>query len=83
MSMKNSNDTIGNQSRDLPVCSTVPQSLCHRVHLSLKKYRTNFQNQILARKVVLFNYKINVVDAFKRGGLESTQFKVLPKKLKD
>jgi hypothetical protein len=23
--MKNSNDTIGNQTRDLPVCSTVPQ----------------------------------------------------------
>jgi hypothetical protein len=25
MSMKNSNDTIGNRSRDLPVCITVPQ----------------------------------------------------------
>jgi hypothetical protein len=25
MSMKNSNDTIGNQTRDLPVCSVVPQ----------------------------------------------------------
>ena len=25
MSMKNSNDTIGNRTRDLPVCSTVPQ----------------------------------------------------------
>jgi hypothetical protein len=24
-------DTIGNRSRDLPVCSTVPQPLCHRV----------------------------------------------------
>jgi hypothetical protein len=23
--MKNSNDTIGNRTRDLPVCSTVPQ----------------------------------------------------------
>jgi hypothetical protein len=29
--MKNSNDIIGNRSRDLPVCSTVPQPLCHRV----------------------------------------------------
>jgi hypothetical protein len=29
--MKNSNDTIGNRSRDLPVCSTVPQPLRHRV----------------------------------------------------
>jgi hypothetical protein len=27
MSMKNSNDTIGNRSRDLPVCSAVPQTL--------------------------------------------------------
>jgi hypothetical protein len=29
--MKNSNDTIGNQSCDLPVCSAVPQPLRHRV----------------------------------------------------
>jgi len=25
MSLKNSNDTIGNRTRDLPGCSTVPQ----------------------------------------------------------
>jgi hypothetical protein len=31
MSMKNSNDTNGNRSRNLPVCSTVPQTLRHRV----------------------------------------------------
>jgi hypothetical protein len=31
MSMKNFNDTIGNRSRDLPVCSAVPQPLRHRV----------------------------------------------------
>jgi hypothetical protein len=31
MSIKNSNDTIGNRSRDLPVCSAVPQPLRHRV----------------------------------------------------
>jgi hypothetical protein len=31
MSMKNSNDTIGIRSRDLPVCSAVPQPLCQRV----------------------------------------------------
>jgi hypothetical protein len=29
--MKNSNDTIGNRSRDLPVFSAVPQLLHHRV----------------------------------------------------
>jgi hypothetical protein len=27
MSMKNSNDTIGNRTRDLPVCSAVPQQI--------------------------------------------------------
>jgi hypothetical protein len=31
MSMKNFNDTIGNRSRDLPVCSAVSQPLRHRV----------------------------------------------------
>jgi hypothetical protein len=29
--MKKSNDTIGNQSRNIPVCSELPQPLCHRV----------------------------------------------------
>jgi hypothetical protein len=33
--MQNSNDTIGNLSRDLPVCSAVPQPLRHRVPLNL------------------------------------------------
>jgi hypothetical protein len=31
MPVKNSNNTIGNRSRDLPVCSEVPQPLRHRV----------------------------------------------------
>jgi hypothetical protein len=31
MAMKNSNDTIRNASRDLPVCSAVPQPLRHHV----------------------------------------------------
>jgi hypothetical protein len=31
MSMKNSSDTIGNRSHDLPVCSAVPQPLRHQV----------------------------------------------------
>jgi hypothetical protein len=31
MSMKNSSDTIENQSCDLPVCNAVPQTLRHRV----------------------------------------------------
>jgi hypothetical protein len=29
--MKNSNDTIGNRTRDLPVCNAVSQPLRHRV----------------------------------------------------
>jgi hypothetical protein len=33
MSMKNSNDIIGNLSRNLPVCSAVPQPLRHHVPL--------------------------------------------------
>jgi hypothetical protein len=33
MSTKNSNDTIENRSRDIPVCSAVPQPLRHRVAL--------------------------------------------------
>jgi hypothetical protein len=35
MSMKNSNDIIGNRSRDTPVCSAVPQPLHYRVPHSL------------------------------------------------
>jgi hypothetical protein len=31
--MKKSSDTIGNRSRDLPVCSAVPQPQRHRVSL--------------------------------------------------
>jgi hypothetical protein len=38
MSMKNSNDTIGNRSRDLPVCSAEPQPLRHRVPLDRYQY---------------------------------------------
>jgi hypothetical protein len=33
MSIKNSNDTIGNRSRDIQVCSAVPQPLRHRVRI--------------------------------------------------
>ena len=38
MSMTNSNDTVGNRTRDLPTCSAVPQQTAsprHRVHLSV------------------------------------------------
>jgi hypothetical protein len=42
MSMKNSSDTIGNRSRDLPVCSAVPQPLRHRVPLSNTQTHQNY-----------------------------------------
>ena len=29
MSMKNSSDTSGNRTSDLPICSTAPESLCY------------------------------------------------------
>jgi hypothetical protein len=43
MSMKNSNDTIGNRTRDLPACSALPQPTApsrapsdHKGHMKLK-----------------------------------------------
>jgi hypothetical protein len=30
--MTNYNDTVGNRTRDLPVCGALPQPLRHRVH---------------------------------------------------
>jgi hypothetical protein len=41
MSMKNSHDTIGNRSRDLPVCSAVPQPLHHRVPVISPVWNSN------------------------------------------
>jgi hypothetical protein len=34
--MKNSKDTIGNQTRDLPACSTVPQYCQQSGHFTLR-----------------------------------------------
>jgi hypothetical protein len=40
--MKITNDTIGNRSRDLPVCSTVPQPLRNRVPLENNVSKVKF-----------------------------------------
>jgi hypothetical protein len=40
MSMKNDHDTIGNRSRDLAVCSAVPQPLRHHVLQAYRHYST-------------------------------------------
>jgi hypothetical protein len=51
MSMKNSNDTIGNRTRDLPVCSAVPEQIAPlRAH-------TIFHNNtklIIGKQLLLF-----------------------------
>jgi hypothetical protein len=43
MSMKNSNDTIGNGARDLPVCSPVPKPTAppRAPHYIVEKYLTH------------------------------------------
>jgi hypothetical protein len=59
MSMKNSDDTIGNRSRDLPVFNAVPQPLRHRVpplrYSQAEKYFS-------VRK--LPKHKLNLLNAF-------------------
>jgi hypothetical protein len=56
--MKNSNDTIGNRSCDPPVCSAVPQPLCHHVlHYSFTKTYEALE------KVKAFFYANSVTDA--------------------
>jgi hypothetical protein len=47
--MKESSDTIGNQTRDLPVCSAVPQPLRHRV-----PHKITIQNQIYKKRAPVF-----------------------------
>ena len=42
MSMKNSNDTIGNRTRDLPTCSAVPQPTALRRAPELDKCVAKF-----------------------------------------
>jgi hypothetical protein len=46
MSMKNSNDTIGTRSRDLPVCSEVPHPLCYHVPPENTMYWHNIQHTV-------------------------------------
>ena len=48
MSMKNSNDTIGNRTRDLPTCSPVPQTNCATAYIN--QIREHKKKQIGCRK---------------------------------
>jgi hypothetical protein len=47
MSLKNSSDTLGNRTRDLPVFSVVPQPQRHRAPPGIKYYICN----IVAREM--------------------------------
>jgi hypothetical protein len=50
MSMKNSSDTIGNRTRDLPTCSTVPQpTALPRAPLLIVKYNKFFTHKIFLK----------------------------------
>jgi hypothetical protein len=60
MSMKNSNDTIGNRTRDLPACSSVPQPTAtravtnkYRKFLSLTMKNVHERNFLLTLKQLL------------------------------
>jgi hypothetical protein len=55
MSMKNSNDTIGTRSRDLPICSAVLQQLRHRVPLLQKVITLIIAAYYISFKDLLFN----------------------------
>jgi hypothetical protein len=50
MSMKNSSDTIGNRTRDLPACSTVPQSTAQPRTQMSTQYTVEKGNKHLERK---------------------------------
>jgi hypothetical protein len=70
MLMKNSNDTIENRSRDLPVCSAVPQPLCHLVPpclcVSYKNYRYVWSRGVSIKlermKLSLYSIRFHVLD---------------------
>jgi hypothetical protein len=56
MSMKNSIETIGNRTRDLPACSAVPQSTAP-LRVPKPKHVGAF--------IVLFNVNFNILKEFK------------------
>jgi hypothetical protein len=58
MSMKNSNTTIGNRSRDLPVCSAVPQPLRHCVPHSDNKNKYNFNRTLTIAYSLLIHSRL-------------------------
>jgi hypothetical protein len=46
MSMKNSNATIWNRTSDLPICSRVPELLCHHQRSPLQEVKEVFTSLV-------------------------------------
>jgi CDP-glycerol glycerophosphotransferase (TagB/SpsB family) len=59
MSLKNSNDTIGNRTRDLPICSVVPSPLRQRAPLysQNKAFNSDKSENLWMGKQILFQSK--------------------------
>jgi hypothetical protein len=61
--MKNPNDTIGNRTRDLSVCDTVPKALLMLYREIIAVYyqiHTKHTNTLCGQKVELLNVKLLV-----------------------
>jgi hypothetical protein len=52
MSVKKCSDTVGNRTRDLPVCSAVPQPLRHRILKRKNGECSMFQYTYLLKKYI-------------------------------
>jgi hypothetical protein len=76
MSMKKSNDTIGNRSRDLPVCSAMTQPLCHSVPHNILKYTMKVNKTIEFVKYLILYGGYNVCGVQK--GLVQNYFPLSP-----
>ena len=74
MSMKNSNDTIGNRTPDLPVCNAVPQ-LRHRVPLRIRRGKKEIKKErcVLMAKPSLCSSIRSLVGPSAVGSAQSVQ----------
>jgi len=50
MSMKNSNDTIGNRTSDLPTCSAVPQPTAGGMIMTVGKSNYSDENPVVRKE---------------------------------
>jgi hypothetical protein len=59
MSMKNSSDTIGNRTRDVPVCSAVPQPTAPVIKHESKVQLKNAENYLIFGSKIQENLGVN------------------------